>query len=71
MAQPLQDRVRQLVAKQNDRTRAELCKQIAQEYKTRVSVATMCRLLQRLGLPRKKRRSMRRNGIPHASGRRA
>jgi transposase len=71
MVPPIQDRVRQLVAKRKDRTLAELCAQIAQEYHTQVSVATMCRLLQRLGLRRKKRRSTRRNGTPHASSRHA
>lgn len=69
LGQPIQDRVRQLVAGQNDLTLAELCEQITQEYQTRVSVATMCRLLQRLGLPRKKRRSTRRNVRAHVSSR--
>ena len=68
---PIQDRVRQLIAKRNDLTLAELCTQIAQEFQTRVSVATMGRLLCRLGLPRKKRRSTPRNVIPPASSRRA
>jgi transposase len=69
LGQPVQDRVRQLVAQRNDLTLAQLCEQITQEYKTRVSVATMCRLLHRLGLRRKKRRSMRRNVILHVSSR--
>ena len=68
---PIQDRVRQLITKRNDLTLAELCTQIAQECQTRVSPATMCRLLHRLGLPRKKRRSTPRNEIPHVSSRRA
>jgi transposase len=71
MGPPIQDRVRQLVAKRNDRTLAELCAHIAQEYHTRGRVATMCRRLQRLGLRRKKSRSTRRNGTPHAARRHA
>jgi transposase len=70
LAPPVWDRVRQLVARRNDLTLAQLCEQSAQEYHTRVSVATMCRLLQRLGLRRKKRRSTPPNAPLHASTRR-
>jgi transposase len=69
LAQPARERIRQLLAKRNDLTLAELCDQIAQEYQTRVSVPTMCRVLQRLGLRRKKRRFTPRNGTPPASSR--
>src|SRR6266511_3602899 len=50
--------VRQLVREQPDATLAELCTQLQQRRGLHVSVATMCRLLQRLDLPRKKRRAM-------------
>ena len=71
LTQPVHDRVRQLLIRRNDLTLTELCEQIAQEYNTPVSVSTMCRLLQHLGLPRKKRRSTPQNAIPHASNKRA
>jgi transposase len=70
LAQPVHDRVRQLLAKRNDLALAELCEQIAQEYQTRVSVPTMCRVVQRLGLRRKKRRFTPRSETPSASSRR-
>jgi transposase len=57
----VQGLVRQLVHEQPDATLAELCAQLQQRRGLRVSVATMSRLLKRLGLPRKKRRSMPRN----------
>jgi transposase len=50
--------VRQLVLEQPDATLAELCSRLQQRQGLRVSVATMCRLLQRLDLPRKKSRFM-------------
>jgi transposase len=46
--------VRQLVREQPDATLAELCAQLQHRRGLRLSVATMCRVLQRLGLPRKK-----------------
>jgi transposase len=49
--------VRRLVDDNADVTLEELCARIADETGVRVSVATMCRVLQRLGLPRKKSRS--------------
>jgi transposase len=70
LSQPARDRVRQLLARRNDLTLAELCEQIAHEYQTRVSVPTMCRVVQRLGLRRKKRHFTPRNGIRPASSRR-
>ncbi len=63
--------VRQLVHDNTDVTLAELCTRVADELGVRVSVATMCRVLQRLGLPRKKSRSMRASATPRASSRRA
>jgi len=71
LTQPVHDRMHQLVLRCNDLTLTELCEQIAQAYPTRVSVSTLCRLLQHLGLPRKKRRSTPQNVIPHASDKRA
>jgi transposase len=49
--------VRRLVHDNADVTLEELCARVAAETGVRVSVATMCRVLQRLGLPRKKSRS--------------
>jgi transposase len=61
LGHPVRDRIRQLLTKRNDLTLAELCEQIAHEYQQRVSVPTMWRVVQQLGLRRKKRRSTRRN----------
>ena len=69
LRQPVRDRVRHLLTNRDDLTLAELCEQIAQEYQTRVSVPTMCRVVQRLGFRRKKRRSTPRNGIRPGSSR--
>jgi transposase len=63
--------VRQLVRENTDLTLEELCARVADERGVRVSVATMCRVLQRLGLPRKKSRSTPASAIPRASSRRA
>ena len=54
LAQPVGDRRRFLLTRRNDMTPAALCPQSAQEYQTRVSVVTMGRLSQQLGLPHKK-----------------
>ena len=62
--------VQRLVDDHPDATLEELCTGVAAETRLRVSVPTMCRVLQRLGLPRKKSRSMRRNAIRRASNRR-
>ena len=56
--------VRQLVHDNADLTLEELCSRVADAVGVRVSCATMCRMLRRLGLPRKKSRSMRRSAIP-------
>jgi transposase len=61
--------VRQLVREQPDATLAELCAQLQQRRGLRISVATMCRVLQRLGLPRKKSPSMPRNATRRGSSR--
>ena len=62
--------LRQLVRDGPDLTLHELCTRMATETGVRVSVATMCRVLQRLGLPRKKDRSTRRSVIRRGSSRR-
>ena len=62
--------VQRLVGDHPDATLEELCTGVAGETGLRVSVPTMCRVRQRLGLPRKKSRSMRRNAILRASNRR-
>jgi transposase len=67
LGQPVRDRVRHLLTKRNDLTLAELCAQIAREYQPRVSVPTMWRVVQQLGLRRKKRRSTRRNATAPVS----
>lgn len=48
--------VRELLAEKNDRTLRELCDLLVERGGPRVSLAAMCYTLQRLGLPRKKRR---------------
>jgi transposase len=69
-APPTLTLVRQLVQARPDATLAELCTQL-QQHGVRVSVATMCRVLQRLGLPRKKSPSTPSNARRHASNKRA
>jgi transposase len=54
-----------------DATLEELCTGIATETGVRVSVPTMCRMLQRLGFPRKKSRSTPASVIRRASSKRA
>ena len=63
--------VRRLVHDNADITLEELCARVAETQGVRVSVATMCRVLQRLGLPRKKRHSTRASARPRASSKRA
>jgi transposase len=63
--------VRQLVHVNADITLEELCARVAGERGVRVSVATMCRVLQRLGLPRKKSRSAPASATRRASSKRA
>jgi transposase len=62
--------VRQLVHEQPDAILEELCTRAAEMTGIRVSVPTMCRLVQRLGLPRKKSHSMRRSATLSESSRR-
>lgn len=65
--EPARTFVQAEVKRANDVTLEELVQGVARKYKKRVSLATMCRLLQALGLPRKKRRSTPRNGTLPAS----
>jgi transposase len=61
--------IRQLVREQPDATLAELCAQLQQRRGLRISVATMGRVLQRLGRPRKKSPSLPLNATRRASSR--
>jgi transposase len=61
--------IAQWVQVQPDLTLEELCTRTAQELGIRVSIPTMCRVLQRQGLPRKKRRSMPPSATRNASAR--
>jgi transposase len=63
--------VQRLMEANADATLAELCTGVATETGVRVSVPTMCRVLQRLGLPRKKSRSTPASVIRRASSKRA
>jgi putative transposase len=58
--------IRQSVERDPDITLAHLCEHIARRKGIRVSTKTMCVELQRLRLPRKKRRSTPRNATPRA-----
>jgi transposase len=62
-----QAQVRRQVHDQPDATLEELCTRVAETTGIRVSVPTMCRVVRRLGLPRKKSRSMRASAIPSGS----
>lgn len=62
--------LRRLVQAHPDATLEELCTHVAAETGIRVSVPTMCRVLQRLRLPRKKNRSRPPSGRQNAFSRR-
>lgn len=55
--QQAQEFLRTRIAEQNDLTLQELCTELHQHSGLRLSPPTMCRLLQRLKLPRKKKSS--------------
>ena len=59
--------LRQWVHDEPDLTLHELCARIAAATGVRVSGPTMCRVLQRLGLPRNKSHSTRRSGTRRVS----
>jgi transposase len=63
--------VQELVKGNNDLTLAELRLQVERKHKKKVSLPTLCRLLQSLNLPRKKSRSTPANVIRQESSRRA
>jgi transposase len=65
-----QAQVRQLVRDQPDAPLEELCAPAADMIGIRVSVPTMCRLVQRFGLLRKTNLSTRRSATPSGSSRR-
>lgn len=58
--------IRQSVERDSDVTLAHLCEQVARRKGIRVSTKTRCLEIQRLRLPRKKRRSPPRNATPRA-----
>ena len=62
--------VQELVKENNDLTLAELRSKLERKHKQTVSVPTLCRLLQALGLPRKKSRSTPVSATPRESSRR-
>jgi transposase len=57
------NRVKKLVEQQPDATLSELCQRLGRSGGPRVHLWTMCRALQRLGLPRKKSLFTPRNAI--------
>jgi transposase len=65
-----QAQVRRLVTEQPDATWEELCTRAVETTGIHVSVPTMCRVVRRLGLPRKKNLSTRRSATPNGSSRR-
>lgn len=71
----LNERVRQSIAqkvKENSHARlADLCQLVDQQFNKKVSQSTMCRVLEALGLPRKKRRSTQASATRKGSRRHA
>lgn len=63
--------VRAVLKQENDLSLEELCRRVVRTHKKEVSRPTMCRVLQALGLPRKKSRSTPRNATRPESSRRA
>jgi transposase len=61
--------VRQVLQEQADATLAERCERLGQQRGLWMSMSTMSRLLTRLGLPRKNKRSTRRSGTRRGSSR--
>jgi transposase len=60
-------RLRQWVEEQPDATLEELCTRLQAATRIKVSPSRLCRVLQRLDLPRKKSRSMLRSATPSGS----
>jgi putative transposase len=64
---PARTFVQTVVHHHNDLTLGELVQRVERKHRKKVSLSTMCRVLQALGLPRKKRRSPPRHGTPPES----
>lgn len=58
------EQLRQWLAEQPDLTLEELADCLARHLGVRIGVSRLCQVLQELGLPRKKRPSMRRSATP-------
>jgi transposase len=58
------EQLRHWLTEQPDLTLEELADRLVQHVDIRMSVSRLCQVLQELGLPRKKRLSMRRSVIP-------
>lgn len=67
---PTEALLRQWVGEQPDATLEELCARLHAATGIGVSPSRLCRVLKRLGLPRKKSLSMPRNATPTGSGKR-
>lgn len=63
--------IQHVITQTNDLTLAELCQRVKGRHKKKVSRPTMSRVLQTLGLPRKKSRSTPAKEIPQESNSRA
>jgi transposase len=68
---PILALVRVVVQAQPDATHEALCRRLQAQRGLRLSLPTLSRLLQRLGLPRKQSRFTRPRGRPRGSSRRA
>jgi transposase len=71
----LDDKARLFISQQVKQTThislAHLCQRVDEKFNKQVSQSTMCRALEALGLPRKKRRSTQVNATAKESNRRA
>lgn len=63
LSDPVQDSLRHWLGEQSDLTLAELAGRVERTYSFCVDLPQLCRWLQKLGLPRKKRRFMPRSVI--------
>ena len=70
-AEPEVDLLRRYIAEKPDASLAEVCRLLHDELDTEVSPSAVSRLLGKLGLPRKKSRSMPVSAIPKESRQRA
>lgn len=69
--EPARRRLRDWLAEQPDLTLAEVAERLQRECGIQVCLSLVCRVLQKLGLSRKKRRSTRPNATRKRGGRRA